>query len=89
MSTTVPLAPLKSPQFGSKLIPFIRLKDDFTSKIQTEKSSAGRGGMISKYNIGRKTALKGIITTIANGKKEKVILDIVAGKEVGTSFLID
>jgi glutamate 5-kinase len=70
----------------SKLITTIRLKDNHEDKIQTDKSSAGRGGMQSKYAIGRKTALKGIETTIANGKRANVILDIVAGKQIGTTF---
>jgi glutamate 5-kinase len=74
---------------NSKLIPIIRLEDNYEDKIQVEKSSAGRGGMVSKYNIGSKMALKGIVTTIANGKKENIILDVVAGKSIGTSFAID
>jgi glutamate 5-kinase len=73
----------------SKLIKTIRLKDNFEDKILVEKSSAGRGGMTSKYNIGRKTALKGITTTIANGKRENVVLDLMVGKEIGTTFTID
>jgi glutamate 5-kinase len=72
----------------AKLISKIGIKDNFEDKIQTSKSSAGRGGMQSKYNIGRKTALKGISTTIANGKRKNVILDVVEGKEVGTTFTV-
>jgi glutamate 5-kinase len=71
---------------NSKIIRKIGLKDNFEDKIQTDKSSAGRGGMQSKYAIGRKTALKGIPTTIANGKTKNIILDFIDGKEVGTTF---
>ncbi len=74
---------------SSKIISTIGLKDNHLDKIQTSKSSAGRGGMASKYSIGRKTALKGISTTIANGKKENVVLDILSDKKIGTTFTTD
>ena len=46
----------------------------------------GRGGMESKIKIAKGTAAKNIPTYIANGKQRNVILDIVAGKPVGTKF---
>jgi glutamate 5-kinase len=46
----------------------------------------GRGGMESKIKIAKGTAAKNITTFIANGKRPNVILDIVAGKPVGTKF---
>lgn len=45
--------------------------------IQDTKSSAGRGGMVTKYNIARKVAEEGIEVIIANGKEENILLDIV------------
>lgn len=47
----------------------------------------GRGGMESKIKIAKSTAAKNIPTYIANGKRKNVILDIVAGKDVGTKFV--
>jgi len=47
---------------------------------------AGRVGMESKIKIAKGTAAKNITTYIANGKQRNVILDIVAGKPVGTKF---
>lgn len=47
----------------------------------------GRGGMKSKIKIAKSTAAKNIPTYIANGKRKNVILDIVAGKDVGTKFV--
>lgn len=47
----------------------------------------GRGGMESKIKIAKGTAAKNIPTYIANGKRENVILDIVAGKKIGTKFI--
>lgn len=55
--------------------------------IQTEKSSAGRGGMRSKFNTAKKMAEKGITTFMAHGKQSNVLLDIMNGKKIGTKFL--
>jgi glutamate 5-kinase len=48
----------------------------------------GRGGMGSKLNIAKQTASKNIPTYIANGKRKRVILDIVEGKSVGTKITV-
>ncbi|MFV8224341.1 glutamate 5-kinase [Christiangramia aquimixticola] len=54
---------------------------------ESEKGEGeGRGGMESKIKIAKGTAAKNIPTFIANGKREDVILDIMAGKPVGTQF---
>ena len=54
---------------------------------ESEKGEGeGRGGMESKIKIAKGTAAKNITTYIANGKREDVILDIMAGKPVGTKF---
>ncbi|WP_461532284.1 glutamate 5-kinase [Sinomicrobium sp.] len=55
---------------------------------ETDKGeTSGRGGMASKLKIAKSTAAKNIPTYIANGKKDRVILDIVAGKNVGTRIV--
>ena len=48
----------------------------------------GRGGMGSKLNIAKQTASKNIPTYIANGKRKRVILDIIEGKSVGTKITV-
>jgi len=48
----------------------------------------GRGGMGSKLSIAKQTASKNIPTFIANGKRKRVILDIVEGKSVGTKITV-
>jgi glutamate 5-kinase len=40
--------------------------------------------MESKINVAKGAASKDIVTYIANGKREDVIIDIVHGKDVGT-----
>jgi glutamate 5-kinase len=55
---------------------------------RTDKGEGeGRGGMKSKIKIAKSTAAKNIPTYIANGKRKNVILDIIAGKDVGTKFV--
>jgi len=56
----------------------------------SEKGEAeGRGGMESKLGVAKATARKNIPTYIANGKRPRVITDIVSGKEVGTRVVVD
>ncbi|MGL4292958.1 MAG: PUA domain-containing protein, partial [Bacteroidales bacterium] len=58
----------------SELIPVIETnRNDISSYIQSSRSSFGRGGMITKYNIARKVADEGIEVIIANGKKEDIL----------------
>ena len=62
----------------SSIIPKIEQgKTDVSKYIQTNKSSFGRGGMLTKYHIARKVADEGIAVIIANGKRENILLDIL------------
>ncbi len=61
------------------------LKYDF-SFIGTERSNFGRGGMTTKARMAHKLAKVGTTVHIANGKTDNIILDIVAGKPLGTTF---
>ncbi|WP_421754882.1 glutamate 5-kinase [Croceimicrobium sp.] len=55
---------------------------------ETNKGEAeGRGGMESKLGVAKETAKKDIPTFIANGKRERVIVDLVDGKEIGTRII--
>ncbi len=55
-------------------------KDDYEGCIQSSKSSSGRGGMQTKYNIASKVAEEGIEVIIANGKKDNILLDLLKDK---------
>ncbi|NDW09283.1 glutamate 5-kinase [Dysgonomonas sp. 520] len=57
-------------------------KDKIEEFIQTSKSTAGRGGMQTKYNIARKIAEEGIEVIIANGKKDNILIDLLSDKEI-------
>jgi glutamate 5-kinase len=54
--------------------------------INEEKSQFGRGGMLTKCKIASKLSSMGITAHIANGKTEGVLLKIVDGEQIGTTF---
>ena len=54
---------------------------DLSQYIQTEKSSAGRGGMQSKYATASKIQQAGIRVIIANGKRENILVDLIEHPE--------
>ena len=58
---------------ASELIARIEPDDDPTDYIATTKSSAGRGGMVSKCRIARRVASEGIEVIVANGKRDGII----------------
>lgn len=53
-------------------------KEDLSAYVQISKSSFGRGGMLTKCNIARKVADEGITVFIANGKKDRILIDLLA-----------
>ncbi len=55
--------------------------------ILPSKSSFGRGGMATKFNMSKKVSKLGITTIIANGKRPNIILDINKGIFIGTKIL--
>ena len=61
----------------SRLIPIISDDTDISEYIQTNKSSFGRGGMVTKHRIARKVAAEGIEVIISNGKRDNVLLELV------------
>ena len=65
----------------SQLIKEVAPNTDLTKYIQTEKSSAGRGGMQSKYATATKIQQAGIRVVIANGKRENVLVDLMEHPE--------
>ena len=65
----------------SQLIKEVAPNTDLTEYIQTEKSSAGRGGMQSKYATATKIQQAGIRVIIANGKHENVLVDLMEHPE--------
>ncbi len=72
----------------SKTIPEIDPDDKSIQKvILPSKSSFGRGGMATKFNMSKKVSKLGITTIIANGKRANIILGINKGDFIGTKIL--
>ena len=61
----------------SQLIPIISDDTDISGYIQTNRSSFGRGGMVTKHRIARKVAGEGIEVIISNGKREGILVDLI------------
>ena len=69
-------------QAGSKLIPEIEPGSDSEAGfIASTKSTAGRGGMHTKYAIARKLALEGIPVVIACGKRDGILPAVASGSK--------
>jgi glutamate 5-kinase len=71
---------------GAKLIKTV---EQITPEIKCEvegKSRLGKGGMKTKLKAAEIATCSGVPLVIANSKKENGIIDIIAGKQIGTLF---
>lgn len=66
----------------SQLIKEVIPGTDLSEYIQTEKSSAGRGGMQSKYATASKIQQAGIRVIIANGERDNILVDLIEHKDI-------
>jgi glutamate 5-kinase len=67
----------------------IRTVDNVTAELKNAlngKSKVGTGGIQSKVRAAEIATTCGIPLVIANSRRENVIVDVLAGKEVGTYF---
>lgn len=73
----------------ARVIREVRHDDNLDRYIQSSKSSAGRGGMTSKYNTARTVAEAGIRVIIANGTRENILPDLITApdKTIHTEFI--
>lgn len=73
----------------SRVIPAVLPSESLEKYIQPSKSSAGRGGMESKYNTARSVAEAGIRVIIANGNRENILPDVLTSPEstIHTEFI--
>ncbi|HWQ59913.1 MAG TPA: glutamate 5-kinase [Candidatus Fimivivens sp.] len=74
---------------GSKTI--VRIEAGKLSEIRkhitADKTSAGRGGMLSKFAVAKRLSDSGIAVHIADGRSGTVLRDILEGKPVGTTIV--
>lgn len=76
----------------SRVIPCIETDDvDLSKFISAKKSNFGRGGMLTKCRIAKKTASSGVDVHIANGTRNEIITNLVNGNTqvVHTHFRAD
>ena len=73
----------------SKIIREVKPEDNLDQYIQTSKSSAGRGGMESKYHTARTVADSGIKVMIANGNRDNILPSLLTNPEeiIHTEFI--
>lgn len=64
----------------------LRSAEKFVTK---DRSSGGRGGMLTKFAMARKMISAGITVFMLNGKTKNGITDIFDGKQLGTRFSPD
>ena len=67
----------------------IKTVDAITTELKSSlngKSKLGRGGIQSKIKAAEIATSCGIPVVIANSRRENVLLDVLAGKDVGTYF---
>lgn len=62
---------------ASELIRSVKPGDDVAQYIQAKKSSAGRGGMTSKFNTASSLSKEGVRVIIANGERENILVDLI------------
>ncbi len=74
---------------GSCVIRTVAPGESLEKYICAKKSSAGRGGMVSKYNTARTVADCGIKVIIANGKRDNILPELLTkpAETIHTEFL--
>lgn len=73
---------------ASRLIPEVATTpEDLSMYISASKSSFGRGGMLTKYSMAKKSADLGIEVIIANGKRDNILEDLQNGSLRCTRFV--
>lgn len=66
---------------GSRVIERVSHEEDLSAYISARHSSAGRGGMQTKYEMARRLAASGVRVIIAGGKRDAVLLKLAEAPE--------
>ena len=75
----------------SQVIRTISPGEDLSRYIQSGKSSAGRGGMASKYRTASRVAAAGIKVIIANGNRPDILINLAEkpAETIHTEWILD
>ena len=81
----------RNPSFHADavLVENANASDEAILNMAGDGGALGRGGMRTKITAARRAARSGAATVIASGSRDNVLLDIIAGKPVGTFLLPD
>ncbi len=60
--------------------------EEVSGYISPDKSTGGRGGMLSKFRVAKELSEQGIAVRIVNGRRSTVLLDVLNGVDTGTTF---
>ena len=72
---------------GQYLIEMVKPGEkEYEKHVSTGKSAFGKGGMLTKAHMAAKVADAGIEVLIANGLKDNILIDLIAGKSPCTVF---
>ena len=75
-------------QAGAKIVPTVAVIDEsIHALVRDKKSGLSKGGMASKLEAARIATTAGENVVIAPGRGESTLVDVAAGKNVGTLFL--
>lgn len=75
----------------ARLIESIDTIDECVTSCAKESSNPhgiGTGGMTTKVQAARIATQTGTVVTIASAKEPNVLIDLVAGKKIGTTFTV-
>jgi glutamate 5-kinase len=61
--------------------------EEVSSFISPDKSTGGRGGMMSKFRVARELSAESTTVRIVNGRKANVLWDVLTGVDTGTTFI--
>lgn len=86
VGTNVPGVMDLSEQGSQKAIKEINAQEDVQKYIKSEKSSFGRGGMLTKIHNAQKIALLGVNVHICSGKDSNFLTKICQGQQIGTKI---
>ncbi|MBO4446618.1 MAG: glutamate 5-kinase [Bacteroidales bacterium] len=73
----------------SRVVARIEPEDDLSSCIGAKRSSAGRGGMQTKYKVAKQLAGSGVRVILANGRRDGILVSLATNPQeaVHTEFI--
>jgi glutamate 5-kinase len=72
----------------AQLIPLVeRIDESVWARAGGTSTGLGTGGMLTKLQAAQLAGHSGTVTVIASGARSDVLVDIAAGKQIGTTFL--